>query len=55
MSYDGPKRKEDKRSTLTGRALCAIGIHKEIFSRNWNGMNRPHFRCQRKGCNYFKP
>ena len=38
MSYDGRKAKEDKRSTFTGRALCAIGLHKEFFSRNWNGM-----------------
>lgn len=53
MSYDGPKEVEEKKSTIAGRALCAIGLHKEYFSRNWRGQSRPHFRCKRKGCNYF--
>ena len=51
--YNGPKEREDRRSTLVGRLLCAAGLHAAYFSRYWKGFYRPDFRCRRKGCQYW--
>ena len=38
---------------MIGRFLCQIGIHDEVFHRYFKGWFRPHFKCRRKGCDYF--
>lgn len=38
---------------ILGKILCAMGLHKEKYYERSRGFYRPHFECQRKGCNYW--
>jgi hypothetical protein len=39
---------------LTGKILCAMGLHDAKFCSGCHVSFRPHFYCRRKGCTYFK-